>query len=105
LLLITATYAQEVRVIDNKGTIKTVRNTRVTKSATAPAGSIFGDVWFDTSLPSIVSKIYDDSSVWKIIDQDKVTTSNTAPPINNIGDIWLDTSTTPNTLNVWDGNS
>jgi hypothetical protein len=99
------TNSQEIRVTDNKGTIKTVRNTRVTTSATTPAGSIFGDVWFDTSLPSIVSKIYDDSSVWKIIDQDTVTTNDVAPDIKNIGDIWLDTSTTPNTLNVWDGNS
>jgi hypothetical protein len=99
------TNAQEIRVIDNKGTIKTVRNNQVTTSATAPAASVIGDVWFDTSVPSMVSKIYDNSSVWKIIDQDKVTTSATAPTIKNIGDIWLDTAVTPNTLNVWDGNS
>jgi hypothetical protein len=68
LLLITATYAQEVRVIDNKGTIKTARNNQVYTSATAPADPLEGDIWFDTSAPSMVSKIYDNSSVWKIID-------------------------------------
>jgi hypothetical protein len=105
LTFISIANAQEVRVIDNKGTIKTVRNNQVSTSATAPVASVIGDVWFDTSAPSMVSKIYDNSSVWKIIDQDKVTTSNTAPAIKNIGDFWLDTSLTPNTFNVWDENS
>jgi hypothetical protein len=97
--------AQEIRVIDNKGTIKTVQNNQVTTSATAPKESVIGDVWFDTAEPSILPKIYNDSDVWKIIDQDKVTTNDAAPEIKNIGDIWLDTSLTPNTLNVWDGNT
>ena len=104
LLLITTAYAQEIRVIDNKGTLKTVQNNQVTTSATAPTESVIGDVWFDTAAPSILPKIYDNSLVWKIIDQDKVTTNDAAPAIKNIGDIWLDTSVTPNTLNVYDGN-
>ena len=99
------TSVQEIRVIDNKGSIKTVRNNQVTSSATVSVRTVIGDVWFDTSAPSILPKIYDNSSVWKIIDQDKVTTSNTAPAIKNISYIWLDTSVTPNTLNVWDENA
>jgi hypothetical protein len=101
---ISIANAQEVRVIDNKGTIKTVKNNKVTTSLTAPTTPLEGDVWFDTSATSAVSKIYD-GATWLIIDQDKVTTSATAPTIKNIGDIWLDTTVTPNTLNVWDGNS
>ena len=101
---ISIANAQEVRVIDNKGTIKTVKNNKVTTSLTAPTTPLEGDVWFDTSATSAVSKIYD-GATWLIIDQDKVTTSATAPTIKNIGDIWLDTTVTPNTLNVWDGSS
>jgi hypothetical protein len=56
LLLITTAYAQEIRVIDNKGTIKTVQNNQVTTSATAPTESVIGDVWFDTAAPSILPK-------------------------------------------------
>jgi hypothetical protein len=105
LFLITTAHAQEIRVTDNKGTIKIVQNNQVTTGTAVPTGSVIGDVWFDTTAPNIIPKIYDNSLVWKIIDQDKVSTSATAPPIRNIGDIWLDTSVTPNILNIWDGNT
>lgn len=43
------THAQEVRVIDNKGTKVLVRNTTVSNGATAPMSPVQNDVWFDTS--------------------------------------------------------
>ncbi len=51
---------QEVRVIDNKGTIKniTIGNT-VTTSNTAPTDPVEGDTWFDTSGTTAVTRTYD----------------------------------------------
>ncbi|MFQ3306496.1 MAG: hypothetical protein ACI9JT_001754 [Polaribacter sp.] len=57
LFLVSNICAQEVRLIDNKGTIKKVRNTRVTTSNNAPPEPIEGDVWINTS--TSVIKIYD----------------------------------------------
>ena len=79
LAFISIANAQEVRVIDNKGTITKIN--KVTTSATVPADNVIGDVWFDSSAPSKVSKIYN-GTVWLIIDEDKVTTfsQETATP-------------------------
>lgn len=57
--------AQEVRVIDNKGTIQTVNNNAVTTSTTAPTNPVENDVWFDTTNSQI--KIYDTVDGWKLI--------------------------------------
>jgi hypothetical protein len=57
LFLFTNIYAQEFRLTDNKGTLKTVRNTRVTSNSSAPTDPIEGDIWFDTA--SSATKIYD----------------------------------------------
>lgn len=57
--------AQEVRVIDNKGTIQTVNNNTVTTSTTAPTLPVENDVWFDTTNNQI--KIYDTVDGWKLI--------------------------------------
>ncbi|RSC92752.1 hypothetical protein [Tenacibaculum singaporense] len=57
--------AQEVRVIDNKGTIQTVNNNTVTTSTTAPTLPLENDVWFDTTNNQI--KIYDTVDGWKLI--------------------------------------
>ncbi|WP_299001304.1 hypothetical protein [uncultured Tenacibaculum sp.] len=63
VLFTLSTNAQEVRVIDNKGTIQIVRNNTVTTSATAPATPVENDVWItDTNLVSIW-----DGSNWKSI--------------------------------------
>jgi hypothetical protein len=58
LAFISIANAQEVRVIDNKGTIKTINNNQVT---TLPAGYVpfKGDVWFDTNFSPTQTKIYD----------------------------------------------
>ncbi|MCD8453949.1 hypothetical protein LNJ08_06040 [Tenacibaculum finnmarkense genomovar ulcerans] len=50
------TNAQEIKLVDNKGTIKTVNNNTVT-TGTAPTNPLEGDVWFDTANNEI--KIYD----------------------------------------------
>ncbi|MFD1063182.1 hypothetical protein ACFQ1Q_07975 [Winogradskyella litorisediminis] len=64
LTLVTSfiTNAQEVRVIDNKGTIQQIRNNQVTTSATAPINPLEGDVWYDTSGNTTVTKTYDGTS-------------------------------------------
>ncbi len=58
LVAITASNAQEVRVIDNKGTLETIRNNQVTTANTAPTNPLEGDVWFDTSGTTRVTKTY-----------------------------------------------
>lgn len=61
------TYSQEVKVIDNKGTIITVNNNKVTLSNTSPSNSVEGDVWFDTTDgANIVTKIYD-GTTWQLV--------------------------------------
>ena len=65
VLLNFSANAQEVRVIDNKGTIQTVNNNTVTTSATAPTLPLENDVWFDITNSQI--KIYDTVDGWKLI--------------------------------------
>ena len=65
VLLTFSANAQEVRVIDNKGTIQTVNNNTVTTSTTAPTLPLENDVWFDTTNNQI--KIYDIADGWKLI--------------------------------------
>ena len=63
LAFISIANAQEVRVIDNKGTIKTINNNQVTTTTgtTLPASYLpfKGDVWFDDSATPTQTKIYD----------------------------------------------
>jgi hypothetical protein len=60
--------AQEVRVIDNKGTIKTIRNNNVYTSATNPntASTIAleNDLWIDTSTTPSTFKVWNNSNQW-----------------------------------------
>ena len=104
LFVVTVNNAQQIRVIDNKGTIETVRNNQVITASLMPTNPLQNDVWFDISGTNTIVKIYDsNNSSWKIINSDNVTTNTNSPTINNIGDIWFDTNRTPNTLNVWNG--
>ena len=97
-LLLLELNAQELRVIDNKGTLQNINNNKVTTAAAEPSSPVEGDVWFDTT--TNISKIYD-GSLWKEIDPDKVTTSATAPVIPVEGDVWFDT--TNNLTKIFDG--
>lgn len=99
-LLLFEINAQQVRVIDNKGTLQDVTSNVVTTSATVPTNPVEGDVWFDTT--TNISKIYD-GSVWKVIDLDRVTSSSTAPTTPVEGDIWFDTSNTSTLTKIFDG--
>lgn len=54
--------AQEVNVVDNKGTIQTVNNNQVTTVATAPTSPVENDVWFDTSTTPNTVRIWDGTS-------------------------------------------
>ena len=95
--------AQEVRVIDNKGTINTIRNNQVYSSATAPLTPLEGDIWFNTG--NSTSQVYT-GTVWvELEDIDNVTSNNTAPSFPVSGDIWFNTSLVPTSVNVWDGSS
>ena len=92
--------AQEVRVIDGKGTVQLVTVNRVSSSAAAPVEPVEGDVWFDTSTNT--TKVYDGTS-WDDLDPDNVTESPSAPSIPREGDIWFDT--TNSLIKLWDGNT
>ncbi|CAM1333033.1 hypothetical protein [Tenacibaculum aestuariivivum] len=74
--------AQEVRIIDNKGTIKTVNNNNVTSGNTEPTAPVEGDVWFDTLNSEI--KVYDADPIpigtWRNI----ASSSSTGDNIYNI---------------------
>ena len=59
LAFISIANAQEVRVIDNKGTIKKINKVTTDGTAPAPADSLTGDIWFDDSATPTQTKIYD----------------------------------------------
>jgi hypothetical protein len=61
-ICIQITQSQEIRVIDNKGTLKTAINNSVTSSITQPSLALEGDLWFDTSTTPTLIKIYNDGS-------------------------------------------
>ncbi|WOC39347.1 tail fiber domain-containing protein [Polaribacter sp. HL-MS24] len=65
--LCVQTQAQQVRVIDNKGTISNINNSQVTTAALAPTSPLEGDVWFDTTDPNNrIAKVYD-GTTWQLI--------------------------------------
>lgn len=64
LFLITTLAAQELKVTDRKGTIKTIRNTRVSVTVNEPVSPIEGDIWIDTNAST--TKIHDGSN-WQLI--------------------------------------
>lgn len=97
-LISSSIYAQEIRVIDNKGTLQDVTVNKVSTSNTAPSNPVEGDVWFDTS--TNISKIYD-GSIWKTIDEDKVSTSTTVPTTPVEGDVWFDSVN--DSIKIYDG--
>ena len=107
LLFIFVMYAvvkaQEVTVIDHKGTLVNVTNNLVTTSATTPLVPLSNDIWFDTT--TNITKVYDGTQ-WLEIDPDAVTTAATAPAVPVIGDIWFDDTNASNIETyVWDGSS
>ena len=67
LTLVTNFYAQEVRVVNNKGTILNIRNNTVTTSNTMPTNPVENDIWFTSSSLNII-KIYNGTS-WVNISQ------------------------------------
>ena len=68
--------AQEVKAIDNKGTITKIRNNTVTTSDAQPTNPLESDVWFDTSLSETVLVKVWDGNTWKKINNN-----------NTIGDV------------------
>ena len=85
LAVISIANAQEVRVIDNKGTIKIVNNNQVITDTALPTTGYVpfkGDVWFDTSFTPTQTKIYNGSSWVFIAINETITTfsQETATP-------------------------
>ncbi len=72
LLLVSASTAQTVEVIDKKGTIKTIRNNRVSVTVTEPITPIEGDIWIDST--SSITKIYDGAN-WHVINEPDASSS------------------------------
>ena len=70
LAFISIANAQEVRVIDNKGTIKTVNNNQVTTDIAPAVPILEGDVWVDTSATPNILKVWDGSSWVSFSQQD-----------------------------------
>ena len=66
LAFISTANAQEVRVIDNKGTIKKINKVTTDDTEPAAADSLTGDIWFDDSAAPTQTKIYDGSN-WKTV--------------------------------------
>lgn len=64
LLFQTNSLAQQVKVIDQKGTLKTVTSNTVTISNASPSDPVLSDIWFDTV--NNLTKIWDGSS-WRAI--------------------------------------
>lgn len=94
-------FAQQVTVINQKGTKIDVNNNTVITAATPPVSPLIADIWFDSA--TNISKVYD-GAVWKEIDTDAVTTSNTSPTLPVTGDIWFDNTDLNNiVMNVWNG--
>lgn len=84
LLVFTNLNAQEIRVIDNKGSFKTIQNNRVfTKNddpslglpnPTPPTNAIEGDIWLDDSGTYRVPKIWSDGKWKKLIKNNELNT-------------------------------
>ncbi|MDB2675679.1 tail fiber domain-containing protein, partial [Flavobacteriales bacterium] len=59
-ILSLCSFAQEFRLIDNKGSLQYVTRNSVDSSSIAPLNPVEGDVWFDTS--NKITKVYDGTS-------------------------------------------
>ena len=66
LLLVNSMYAQEISVINSKGTILNVRNNTVTTSNTGNLNPVENDIWFDTSSSPTTIKIYNGTTWVKL---------------------------------------
>lgn len=59
-ILSLCSFAQEFRLIDNKGSLQYVTRNSVDSSSIAPLNPVEGDVWFDTL--NKITKVYDGTS-------------------------------------------
>lgn len=67
IIFIQISYAQEVEVVNSKGTKVIARNNQVTISSTTPTSPVLADVWFDnTDANNVITKIFDGTN-WVLI--------------------------------------
>ncbi|QXP74640.1 hypothetical protein RRF68_04775 [Tenacibaculum sp. HL-MS23] len=76
---VSSSFAQEVKVIDNKGTISNIKNTRVfTGTKPADTDAVTGDIYFDTYPNPTLIEIWDgDNTEWRSITIDNTHTGAT----------------------------
>jgi hypothetical protein len=67
IIFIQISYAQEVEVVNSKGTKVIARNNQVTLSSTTPTSPVIADVWFDnTDANNVITKIFDGTN-WVLV--------------------------------------
>lgn len=68
LFIVTFTNAQEIKVVDSKGTINKIRNNNVYTSETNPNTpstiALENDLWIDTSTTPSTFKVWNNSNAW-----------------------------------------
>jgi hypothetical protein len=92
LAFISIANAQEVRVIDNKGTLKIANNNQVTTSTTAPTEPLEGDIWVNTDLADNNLYVWDGSS-WIYVTKPRSSATYSIGDVVNGGAVfWVDST-------------
>ena len=91
LAFISIANAQEVRVIDNKGTIKTINNNKVTTGA-EPTDPLEGDVWASTNLTDNNLSVWDGSSWIYVTKPSSSATYSIGDVVNGGVVFWVDST-------------
>jgi hypothetical protein len=91
LAFISIANAQEVRVIDNKGTIKTINNNQVT-TGTQPTDPLVGDVWASTNLTDNNLYVWDGSSWIYVTKPSSSATYSIGDVVNGGAVFWVDST-------------
>ena len=92
LAFISIANAQEVRVIDNKGTIKIANNNQVTTDTTAPTNPLEGDIWASTNLADNNLYVWDGSSWIYVTKPSSSATYSIGDVVNGGAVFWVDST-------------
>ena len=91
LAFISIANAQEVRVIDNKGTIKIANNNQVT-TGTEPTDPLVGDVWASTNLTDNNLSVWNGSSWIYVTKPSSSATYSIGDVVNGGAVFWVDST-------------
>jgi hypothetical protein len=92
LAFISIANAQEVIVIDNKGTIKIANNNQVTTDTTAPTNPLEGDIWASTNLADNNLYVWDGSSWIYVTKPRSFATYSIGDVVNGGAVFWVDST-------------